>query len=119
MNDQRQQYDRELLLFGAKRNAVLELSEVQRYGLDSYGDTDYVSIYGLKPADWYGRGIRLLARTAVECTRDRLADLIGRDVAATPPVPGHAPDAGQIRSPAPATRFIGCCATSRPRGRRL
>ena len=32
MNEQRQQYDRELLLFGAKRNAVLELSEVQRYG---------------------------------------------------------------------------------------
>jgi hypothetical protein len=30
MNDQRQLYDRELLLFGAKRYAVLELCEVQR-----------------------------------------------------------------------------------------
>ncbi len=36
-------YDRDLLLGGAKRNAVLELWEVQRYGSDSYGDADYVS----------------------------------------------------------------------------
>jgi hypothetical protein len=39
-------YDRQLLLGGAKRNAVLELWEVKRYGIDSYGDADYVSIYG-------------------------------------------------------------------------
>ena len=82
MNDQRQQYDRELLLFGAKRNAVLELSEVQRYGLDSYGDTDYVSIYGMRPPDWHAKGARVLGRTAVECTRDGLGDAIGKDVAA-------------------------------------
>ena len=75
-------YDRQLLL-GAKRNSVLELSEVQRYGLDSYGDADYVSIYGMPPTDWYAKGIRLLGRTAVECTRDRLADAIGQDVALT------------------------------------
>jgi hypothetical protein len=37
MNDQRPLYDRQLLLLGAKRNAVLELWEVQRYGSDSYG----------------------------------------------------------------------------------
>jgi hypothetical protein len=75
-------YDRQLLL-GAKRNSVLELSEVQRYGLDSYGDADYVSIYGMPPTDWYAKGIRLLGRTAVECTRDKLADAIGLDVALT------------------------------------
>jgi hypothetical protein len=75
-------YDRQLLLAGAKRNTLLELWEVQRYGTDSYRDADYVSIYGLRPADWYARGIRLLGRTAVECTRDELADAIGRDVAA-------------------------------------
>ncbi len=69
MNDQ-PRYDRELLLLGAKRNAVLELWEVQRYGSDSYGDTDYVSIYGMRPADWHAKGARLLGRTAVECTRD-------------------------------------------------
>lgn len=81
MNDRRPMYDRELLLDGAKRDAVLELWEVQRYGSDSYGDADYVSVYGLRPADWYGRGVRLLGRTAVECTRDALADAIGKDVA--------------------------------------
>jgi hypothetical protein len=81
MNDRRPMYDRELLLGGVKRDAVLELWEVQRYGRDSYGDADYVSVYGLRPADWYGRGVRLLGRTAVECTRDALADAIGKDVA--------------------------------------
>jgi len=81
-------YDRELLLRGTKRNEVLELWEVQRYGTDSYGDADYVSVYGMRPADWYAKGVRLLGRTAVECTRDQLADAIGRDlavVAATAP----------------------------------
>jgi len=74
-------YGRELLLYGEKRNAVLDLAEVQRFGIDSYNDADYVSIYGLRPAQWYPRGIRLLGRTAVECTRDALASAIGRDVA--------------------------------------
>jgi hypothetical protein len=75
-------YDRELLLHGEKRNAVLELPEIHRYGIDSYGDADYVSIYGLQPAQWYARGIRLLGRTAVECTRDVLGSAIAQDVAA-------------------------------------
>ena len=44
-----QRYDRQLLLADAKRNAVLELQEVERYGIDSYGDAEYVSIYGLRP----------------------------------------------------------------------
>ena len=82
MHDPQQLYDRELLLFGAKRNAVLELCEVQRYGRDSYGDTDYVSIYGMRPSDWHTKGARVLGRTAVECTRDGLGDAIGNDVAA-------------------------------------
>jgi hypothetical protein len=70
------------LLLGEKRYELLDLETVRRYGRDSFGDPDFVSIYGLKPADWYTRGIRLLGRTTVECTRDRFADLIGRDVAA-------------------------------------
>ena len=77
----RQAYDRWFLL-GEKRNELLTLREVQRYGRDSFGDPDHVSIYGLKPREWYARGARILGRTAVECTRDRLADQIGRDVAA-------------------------------------
>lgn len=74
-------YDRELLLAGEKRNEVLELWEVQRFGADSYGDAEYVSVYGLPPAKWYEKGVRLLGRTAVECTRDSLGDAIGKDVA--------------------------------------
>src|SRR5690349_15173537 len=41
-------HDRWLLL-GEKRSDVLSLSEVQRYGRDSFGDPDFVSIYGLRP----------------------------------------------------------------------
>jgi hypothetical protein len=74
-------YDRQLLRGEPKRSQVLALREVQQYGADSFGDPDYVSLYGLKPAAWYARGVRILGRTAVECTRDRLGDLIGRDVA--------------------------------------
>jgi hypothetical protein len=75
-------YDRGLLLAGNKRNAVLTLREVQRYGTDSYGDPDYVCLYGMRPMDWYAKGVRLLGRTAVECTRDDLAAAIATDVAA-------------------------------------
>jgi hypothetical protein len=74
-------YDRWFLL-GEKRNELLALQEVEQYGRDSFGDPDYVSVYGLAPREWYARGVRILGRTAVECTRDRLADRIGRDVAA-------------------------------------
>ena len=77
----RQAYDRWFLL-GEKRNELLTLREVQQYGRDTFGDPDHVSIYGLKPHEWYARGMRILGRTAVECTPDRLADLIGRDIAA-------------------------------------
>ena len=74
-------YDRTFLL-GEKRTELVDLREVRRYGCDAFGDPDYVSIYGLRPADWYARGVRLLGRTVVECTRDLFADLIGRDLAA-------------------------------------
>ena len=90
MSDELPVYDRELLLLGGKRNAVLDLWEVQRYGSDSYGDTDYVSVYGMRPDDWHAKGARLLGRTVVECTRDRLGDAIGKEVAAIagPRLPG-------------------------------
>jgi hypothetical protein len=86
-------YDRQLLLFGAKRDALLNLSEVHRYGVDSYGDEDYVSIYGMRPDDWYAAGVRLLGRTAVECTRDELAEAIAGDIAA---VAASAPGDGAL-----------------------
>ena len=74
-------YDRALLLLGAKRNEVLTLGEIHRYGVDSFGDPDYLQLYGMTPDQWYARGIRLLGRTAVECTRDELARAIADDVA--------------------------------------
>lgn len=77
----RRVYDRALLLDGFKRNEVLTLTQIERYGLDSFGDPNYISIYGMLPREWYGRGVRLLGRTAVECTRDALGDRIGRDLA--------------------------------------
>jgi len=72
--------DRALLL-GERRNDLLTLREVERYGRENFGNPDYVSLYGLRPADWYPLGVRIAGRTAVECTRDRLADLISRDIA--------------------------------------
>jgi hypothetical protein len=74
-------YGRALLLHGSKRNQVLRLAEIEQYGLDSFADADYISIYGMPPREWYRHGIRLLGRTAVECTRDMLGERIGRDVA--------------------------------------
>src|SRR5215472_18492339 len=74
-------YDRAFLLSPEKRNQVMQLWEVQRYGLTSFADPDYVHIYGMPPAEWHERGVRLLARTTVECVRDALGDAIGRDVA--------------------------------------
>jgi hypothetical protein len=58
----------------------MELWEVEKYGRDCFSDPNYVSIYGMPPPEWYGRGIRLLARTTLECVRDPFGDLIGRDV---------------------------------------
>jgi hypothetical protein len=69
------------LLLGGKKDDLLTLGEVERYGSENCGDPDYLSLYGLRPADWYARGVRIAGRTAVECTRDLLADLIGRDIA--------------------------------------
>jgi len=74
-------YDRDFLLSAGKRNQVMELWEVEKFGIDSFGDPDYVSIYGMKPAQWYARGVRLLARTTLEAVRDQLGAMIGEDVA--------------------------------------
>jgi hypothetical protein len=85
----RPRYDRALLLLGPKRDDVLTLRDVRRYGTDSFGDPDYLRLYGMTPAQWYARGIRLLGRTAVECTRDDLARAIAVDVAAVASPPGQ------------------------------
>ena len=78
---QRPTYDRAFLLSDGKRNQVMELWEVQQFGIDSFSDPEYVCIYGMSPTEWYRRGVRLLARTTLEAVRDRLGDMIGKDVA--------------------------------------
>jgi hypothetical protein len=79
--DRKPVYDRALLLYGPLRDEVLTLEEVQQYGIDSFSDPDYVRIYGMVPSVWFAQGIRLLGRTAVECTRDALGNRIGKDIA--------------------------------------
>jgi hypothetical protein len=74
-------YDRDFLLSPAKRNQIVELWEVEKFGRDSFGDPDAVSLYGMSPAEWYAKGVRLLARTTLEAVRDPLGNRIGEDVA--------------------------------------
>jgi hypothetical protein len=74
-------YDRDFLLSAGKRNQVMALWEVQKFGTDGFGDPDYVALYGMRPVEWYARGVRLLARTTLEAVRDQLGAMIGRDVA--------------------------------------
>jgi hypothetical protein len=74
-------YDRDFLLSPAKRNQIVELWEVEKFGRDSFGDPDAVSLYGMRPADWYAKGVRILARTTLEAVRDPLGNRIGADVA--------------------------------------
>ena len=71
-----------MLLHGPKRNEFLTLQEVRRYGSDSFSDPDFLRLYGMTPEQRYGRGVRLIGRTAVECTRDAVAGRIGQDIAA-------------------------------------
>src|SRR6202011_6068079 len=73
-------YDRAFLLSDVKRNQVLELWEVQKFGTDSFSDPEYGCIYGMPPTEWYRRGARLLARTTLEAVRDKLGAVIGKDV---------------------------------------
>jgi hypothetical protein len=74
-------YDRNFLLSPAKRNQIVELWEVEKFGRDSFGDPDAVALYGMRPAEWYAKGVRILARTTLEAVRDPLGNKIGADVA--------------------------------------
>jgi hypothetical protein len=74
-------YDRDFLLSSTKRNQVIELWEVEKFGRDSFGDPEAVSLYDMTPSQWYARGVRILARTTLEAVRDPLGRSIGQDVA--------------------------------------
>jgi hypothetical protein len=85
-------YDRDFLLSPTKRNQIIELWEVEKFGRDSFDDPNAVSLYGMTPAQWYARGVRILARTTLEAVRDPLGSRIGEDVAraAATALPGSA-----------------------------
>ena len=74
-------YDRDFLLSPEKRNQIVELWEVEKYGRDCFNDPNHVHLYGMSPSEWYGRGVRILARTCLEAVKDPLGNEIGRDVA--------------------------------------
>jgi hypothetical protein len=76
-----QKYDRDFLLSPEKRNQLIELWEVERYGRDCFDDSDHVHLYGMTPKQWYERGVRILARTCLEAVKDPLGDKIGTDIA--------------------------------------
>jgi hypothetical protein len=74
-------YDRDFLLSNEKRNQLIELWEVEKYGRDSFGDPDHVHLYGMTPKEWYDCGVRILSRTCLEAVKDSLGDKIGADIA--------------------------------------
>jgi hypothetical protein len=74
-------YDRDYLLSEPKRNQVVELWEVEKYGRDCFGDPDHVHLYGMTPKAWYERGVRILGRTCLEAVKDSLGDEIGKSIA--------------------------------------
>src|SRR5580704_12361824 len=74
-------YDRDFLLSPEKRNQVVELWEVEKYGRDCFADADHVHLYGMKPREWHERGVRILARTCLEAVKDPLGNKIGADIA--------------------------------------
>lgn len=96
-------YDRDYLLSPEKRNQILDLWEVERFGRDSFGDPDAVSLYGMRPAVWHARGVRVLGRTAVEAARDPLAERIAATVART------VSKARSDLAPAVVDPFAGSC----------
>jgi hypothetical protein len=65
-------------LLGPRRHAVLRLDDIIEAGQIMTGDPQGMAFYGLAPAQWYGRGIRLLGRTCVEATPDITARPIAR-----------------------------------------
>ena len=55
-----QKYDRDFLLSPEKRNQIVELWEVEKYGRDCFNDPNHVHLYGMPPKEWYERGVRIL-----------------------------------------------------------
>jgi hypothetical protein len=80
-------------LLGPRRYDALSLDEVVQVGRTLFGDPEGLSFYGLPPAVWYERGVRLLGRTCVEATPDVTAQPIARTVHA---LLGRSPRVGVV-----------------------
>jgi hypothetical protein len=80
-------------LLGLRRHDALRLDEVLQVGRVLFGDPQAMSFYGLPPAAWYARGVRLLGRTCVEATPDVTAGPIARTVHA---IHGRGPRVGVV-----------------------
>ena len=78
--DTNRKYDRDFLLGPTKRNQIVELWEVEKYGRDCFNDPNHVHLYGMPPNEWYERGVRILARTCLEAVKDPLGNKISQDV---------------------------------------
>lgn len=69
-------------LLGPKRATVLTVDEIREASRALYGDPEHLRIYGMPPDAFTARGIRILGRTAVECTTDPHATAIAEGVEA-------------------------------------
>lgn len=70
--------EREKWLY-ANRNKVLSLDELFEVGNSFYGDQNLLSLYNMPPKLMFERGIRILGRTAIECSIDSHAKEIAKN----------------------------------------
>jgi hypothetical protein len=61
----------------------LTYREVRHAGWELANNPHDLRLFGMHPLAWYCLGIRICGRTAVEVTRDRHAEFLGRSVAKT------------------------------------
>jgi hypothetical protein len=80
-------------LLGPRRYDVLSLSDIIEAGRVLTGDPHGMAFYGMAPAEWYAKGIRLLGRTCVEATPDVTAGPIARTAHT---LLGHGPNVGVV-----------------------
>jgi hypothetical protein len=59
-------YDRDFLLSPGKRNELLELWEVEKFGRDCFDDPDHVHLYGMTPTTIRGTCSQLRHCAAVD-----------------------------------------------------
>jgi predicted RNA methylase len=76
-------------LLGPQRHAVLTTDELCEVGRVMHGDPEGMSLYGIPAPRMAAHGLRVLGRTAVECTSDPQPARIAAAVAA---LPAYAPD---------------------------